>query len=74
VVLPDNYYRLDAGVSWQGEHLSANLLVNNITNRYNYIAGAFTPASGTGASAIGALSYWQPEAPTNFRLTVGYSF
>jgi len=74
VVLPDNYYRLDAGVSWQGEHLSANLLVNNITNRYNYIAGAYTPASGTGANAIGALYYWQPEAPTNFRLTVGYSF
>jgi iron complex outermembrane receptor protein len=74
VKLPDNYYRLDAGVSWQGEHLGVNLLVNNITNRYNYAAGAFTAASGTGAAAIGSYYTWQPEAPTSFRLTAGYTF
>ncbi|RZK43447.1 MAG: TonB-dependent receptor [Hymenobacter sp.] len=73
-VLPDNYFRLDAGVSWQGEHLGVNLLVNNITGRYNYIAGAYNPASGTGATAIGSFYYWQPENPTNFRLTAGYTF
>ncbi|RZK33647.1 MAG: TonB-dependent receptor, partial [Hymenobacter sp.] len=74
VKLPDNYYRLDAGVSWQGDHLGVNLLVNNITNRYNYAAGAFTAASGSGATAIGSYYTWQPEAPTSFRLTAGYSF
>jgi iron complex outermembrane receptor protein len=74
VKLPDNYYRLDAGVSWQGEHLGVNLLVNNVTNRYNYAAGAFTAASGSGATAIGSYYTWQPEVPTSFRLTAGYSF
>ncbi|HET9502472.1 MAG TPA: TonB-dependent receptor [Hymenobacter sp.] len=76
--LPDNYFRLDGGVSWQGEHLSLNLLVNNLTGRYNYNAGTYvpnaTPAASLTPSAIGSYYYWQPEAPTSYRLTVGYSF
>ncbi len=75
-VLPDNYFRLDGGVSWQGEHLSVNLLVNNLTGRYNYAAGTYVPnpSLGTSTTGIGSYYYWQPEAPTNFRLTAGYSF
>ena len=76
--LPDNYFRLDGGVSWQGEHLSLNLLVNNLTGRYNYNAGTYVPnataAASLPATAIGSYYYWQPEAPTSYRLTLGYSF
>ena len=75
-ILPDNYFRLDGGVSWQGDHLGVNLLVNNLTNRYNYSAGAYLPNAsvGTSATAIGSYYNWQPDAPLNYRLTVGYTF
>lgn len=72
--LPDNYFRLDGGVSWQGEHLSLNLLVNNLTGRYNYIGASYAAGYGTGANAVGSTYYWQPEAPTSFRLNAGYTF
>ncbi|MEN7549182.1 TonB-dependent receptor [Rapidithrix thailandica] len=65
--LPDNYFSLDAGVSWTKEKYSVSLLVNNLTDRYNY--------TGFFPGAWGYTHYgWQALPPRNFRLRVGYTF
>ncbi|QNE40517.1 TonB-dependent receptor [Hymenobacter sp. NBH84] len=70
LLLPDNYFRLDGGISWQNERMNVNLLVNNLTNRYNYSGASYY----AGTARTGAFYSWQAEAPTNFRLNIGYNF
>jgi len=60
--LPD-YFRLDGSLSYQKEKLSFNLIVNNILNKYLYSGGIYSD-----------FYYWQTEAGTNARFTVGYRF
>ncbi|WP_367754617.1 TonB-dependent siderophore receptor [Flavobacterium sp. WC2430] len=62
--LPD-YFRLDGGVSYQKNKVSINLVVNNILNKYLYSGGYYSYSD---------MYYWQAEAGTNFRLSVGYKF
>lgn len=62
--LPD-YFRLDGSVSYQKDKLSFNLVVNNILNKYLY-SGSFYNWSN--------FYYWQAEAGTNVRFSVGYRF
>lgn len=62
--LPDAF-RADGAVSWQGGRMSVALNVNNLLNAYLY-SGAYYPWGG--------YSYYQTEAPRNFRLSLGYRF
>jgi len=63
-MLPD-YFRLDGGVSYQKNKVSVNLVVNNILNKYLYSGGYYSYSD---------MYYWQTEAGTNMRLSVGYKF
>lgn len=60
--LPD-YFRMDAGIFWQGTKLKINLTVNNVANRYLYSGAPY-----------GDFYYWQAEAPRNFKLGIDYRF
>lgn len=62
--LPD-YFRLDGGVSYQKNKVTVNLVVNNILNKYLYSGGYYTYSD---------MYYWQAEAGTNLRLSLGYKF
>lgn len=62
--LPD-YFRLDAGVSYQLNKVGFNLLVNNILNKYLYSGSPY---------AYGGYFYWQAEPGTNLRFSVNYRF
>ncbi|QTE36424.1 TonB-dependent receptor [Mucilaginibacter gossypii] len=64
-----NYFRLDAGASYQIKKMSFALNVNNVLNKYLYSGGH------EGLSTDGKTVYsWQAEAPTNVRLSIGYKF
>lgn len=64
-----NYFRLDAGASYQVKKMSFALNVNNVLNKYLYSGGH------EGLSTDGKTVYsWQAEAPTNVRLSIGYKF
>jgi iron complex outermembrane receptor protein len=64
-----NYFRLDAGASYQIKKMSFALNVNNVLNAYLYSGGH------EGVSTDGKTIYsWQAEAPTNVRLSIGYKF
>jgi iron complex outermembrane receptor protein len=56
---------LDGGVSYQKNKVSVNLVVNNILNKYLYSGGYYSYSD---------MYYWQTEAGTNMRLSVGYKF
>lgn len=58
--LPD-YFRMDAGLSWEHEHLRLNLTLNNVLNSYLYSGSPYSN-----------FYYWQAEAPRNFRLGITY--
>ncbi len=62
--LPD-YFRLDAGLSYQLNKVGFNLLVNNVLNKYLYSGSPY---------AWGGYYYWQTEPGTNCRLSVNYRF
>lgn len=66
-VLPDDYFSLNAGISYTKNNINVGLLINNITDNYNY-NGAFP----------GAWRYkhylWQTDPGTNYRLKIGYTF
>ncbi|MGJ1421333.1 carboxypeptidase regulatory-like domain-containing protein [Sphingobacterium spiritivorum] len=65
--LPDNFFSIDAGMSYKRDNYNLALVVNNVTNRYNYVG--FYPG------AWGYKHYgWRAMPPTNFRLSLGYSF
>lgn len=66
-VLPDDYFSLNAGLSYSKNNVNIGLLINNITDKYNY-NGAFP-------GAWGYKHYlWQTEPGANYRIKVGYSF
>ncbi|QNL52457.1 TonB-dependent receptor [Olivibacter sp. SDN3] len=65
--LPDNLFLLDLGTTFKKDNYQISLLVNNLTNRYNY-TGHFPGAWGY--SHYG----WRSLPPRSFRLTLGYSF
>lgn len=58
-----NYFRMDGSVSYTRNKLSYNLVVNNILNKYLYSGGPYAD-----------YYYWQAEAGTNLRFSVGYKF
>lgn len=64
VILP-NYFKLDAGLSWEKDHLGINFNVFNLLNRYLY--------SGSYYSYLNAY-YWQADPPRNLRLGLTYRF
>lgn len=65
-----NYFRLDAGASYQLKKVSLALNVNNVLNKYLYSGGHEDYLSPTGSTVY----TWQAEAPTNLRLSIGYKF
>ncbi len=62
--LPD-YFKVDAGLSWENEKLSITANVFNVLNEYLY--------SGSYYAWLSAYN-WQADAPRNLRFTVGYRF
>ncbi|MGE8292445.1 MAG: TonB-dependent siderophore receptor [Sphingobacterium sp.] len=65
--LPDDLFSIDLGASYQKNNYHIALLVNNVTNRYNYVG--FYP---------GAWRYthygWRAVNPQGFRLNLAYKF
>lgn len=65
--LPDDLFSIDLGASYQKNNYHIALLVNNVTNRYNYVG--FYP---------GAWRYthygWRVVNPQGFRLNLAYKF
>lgn len=64
VRLPD-YFKIDAGLFWEGSKMRISGNVFNVANKYLY--------SGSYYSWLNAY-YWQTEAPRNYRLSVSYRF
>ncbi|GAA4314168.1 TonB-dependent siderophore receptor [Compostibacter hankyongensis] len=60
--LPD-YFKLDAGLSWEHRQLTLTANVFNILNTYLYSGADY-----------GNYYYWQAEAPRNLRFSVAYRF
>jgi iron complex outermembrane receptor protein len=65
-----NYFRLDAGASYQLRKMSFALNVNNVLNTYLYSGGHEDYLNNAGKTVYS----WQAEAPTTVRLSVGYKF
>lgn len=65
-----NYFRLDAGASYQIKKLNFALNVNNVLNKYLYSGGHEDYLNADGKTVY----TWQAEAPTNVRLSIGYRF
>jgi iron complex outermembrane receptor protein len=65
-----NYFRLDAGASYQIKKMSFAVNVNNVLNTYLYSGGHEDYLSSTGKTVYS----WQAEAPANVRLSIGYKF
>ncbi|UNY98376.1 TonB-dependent receptor [Zhouia spongiae] len=66
-LLPDDYFSLDGGVSYKLGAYNISLLVNNITDNYNYTG--FYPGAW-GYTHFG----WRAAPPRNFKFRVAYSF
>lgn len=60
--LPD-YFRLDGGISWEGDRLNVMVNVNNILNKYLYSGGPYY-----------GYYFWVSEAPRHVRATIGYKW
>ena len=60
--LPD-YFRLDAGLSYQKGKMGFNLFVNNLLDEYLYSGGPYAD-----------YFYWQAEAGINARFSINYRF
>ena len=65
--LPD-YFKLDAGLFWEGDKLRITGNVFNVLDDYLY-----TGAYYTGYFSVPAYS-WQAQAPRNYRLSIAYKF
>jgi iron complex outermembrane receptor protein len=63
-VLPD-YFKMDAGVSWERDNIKITANVFNVLDKYLY--------SGSYYSYLNAY-YWQSDPPRNARLSFNYSF
>ncbi|MTG97176.1 TonB-dependent receptor [Myroides albus] len=65
--LPHDYFTLDGGISYKKNNYAFNLIVNNITDRYNYV--------GHFPGAWGYTHYgWRATTPLSFKLSLAYSF
>ncbi|MEC4113537.1 TonB-dependent siderophore receptor [Myroides pelagicus] len=65
--LPDDYFTLDGGISYKKNGYAFNLIVNNITDRYNYV--------GYFPGAWGYTHYgWRATVPLSFKLSLAYTF
>ncbi|SHM43923.1 TonB-dependent receptor [Myroides odoratimimus] len=65
--LPDDYFTLDGGVSYKKNNYAFNVIVNNITDRYNYV--------GHFPGAWGYTHYgWRATTPLSFKLSLAYTF
>ncbi|TEW66986.1 TonB-dependent receptor [Mucilaginibacter phyllosphaerae] len=65
-----NYFRLDAGASYQLKKVSVAVNVNNVLNTYLYSGGHEDYLSATGRTVY----TWQAEPPTTVRVSLGYRF
>lgn len=65
--LPDNLFILDLGASYKRDKYQFSVLMNNVTDRYNY--------TGHYPGAWGYSHYgWRSLPPRSFRLSVAYNF
>lgn len=60
-----DYFKVDAGLSWENDKLSIRANVFNLLNEYLY--------SGSYYAWMKAY-YWQADPPRNLRLSIGYRF
>ncbi len=70
--LPD-YFKLDAGLFWEGHGIRITGNVFNILDKYLYSGGYYTGYWNAPDYQQAAYS-WQAEAPRNYRLSVAYKF
>lgn len=66
-ILPDNYFRLDAGISWSRPKYRISLLANNLLNEYLYTGSLVNLGNNQ-------QYYWQTEAPRSFIVNLAYRF
>jgi iron complex outermembrane receptor protein len=70
-----NYFRLDAGASYQIKKMSFAVNVNNVLNTYLYSGGHEDYVHADYGKPNAKTVYtWQAEAPATVRLSVGYKF
>lgn len=65
-----NYFRLDAGASYNYKRYSLNLVINNVLDTYLYSGGHEDYTSPEGKTVYS----WQAEAPRTIRVSIGYKF
>ncbi|GGE99033.1 iron complex outermembrane recepter protein [Chishuiella changwenlii] len=65
--LPDDLFSIDLGMSYQKNNYQISLLVNNVTDRYNYVG--FYPGAW-GYSHYG----WRVVNPIGFKVNLAYTF
>ncbi|MFB6457846.1 TonB-dependent siderophore receptor [Chitinophaga sp. Hz27] len=65
--LPD-YFRMDAGIGYNINKFSINVLVNNVLNAYLYTGAPSVDGYGN------KIYYWQTEPGRNLRMSLGYHF
>jgi iron complex outermembrane receptor protein len=70
--LPD-YYRFDAGVSYEKGRISVSGLVNNLFNRKMLTQGSYTRLANETATSVSYYTYIY-EVPRNGRLSITYRF
>lgn len=61
----DDFFRVDAGISWENDKVRVNANMFNLLNEYLY--------SGSWYSWLNAY-YWQTDPPRNLRLSFAYKF
>lgn len=60
-----DYFKADAGLSWENDKLRITANVFNLLNEYLYSGSYYS---------WNKSYYWQTDPPRNFRLTIGYNF
>ena len=70
--LPD-YFKLDAGLFWEGHGIRITGNVFNVLDKYLYSGGYYTGYWNAPDYQQAAYS-WQAEAPRNYRLSISYKF
>ncbi|WP_207534611.1 TonB-dependent receptor [Desertivirga arenae] len=72
LALPD-YYRFDAGASYERGKFSISCLVNNLLDRRLLTQGSFTNVANPTATSVSYYTYIY-EVPRNARVSVSYRF
>lgn len=70
--LPD-YFKLDAGLFWEGHGIRITGNVFNVLDKYLYSGGYYTGYWNAPDYQQAAYS-WQAEAPRNYRVSIAYKF